>query len=435
MSMSRSKHRRPVGAPRPQVPAVSAILRVVAALLYRHRFWVIAAAAILAIGLAFLFVFRDRSVVLAVPKAELDAYAAVMKKLSTQADAPRIRILGFEGNGSDILGGKRPGIAVVSLAPWIGTALDRGDLKDLPAAAFRTGIPAFPRSFHDVIGGAQGAAGESRVRMLPITFDPWLIAWHRDLLGKNNAAPPQFWNDLPLLAKSIRASGASVLALPGKESDADLAWLAILSSGQDQKAAIAAFEKFPKEGREAVGGAFEALAGMQKSGLVQAGSFSYPWSDAIGLLLHRKAAGILLPLSRFRAINPIESAPLIVSRVPDFPGSREYGLLADLRVLVMPARGAAGRGAERAIAYLAQAEIQRALADALGIVPAALDAPIRDGASYAAVDAARNAGALLSPPGMVLDAKQVAAFAAALDKALRSPRDVPSILKELYAGN
>jgi ABC-type glycerol-3-phosphate transport system substrate-binding protein len=125
---------------------------------------------------------------------------------------------------------------------------------------------------------------------------------------------------------------------------------------------------------------------------------------------------------------------LIVSRLPEFTGSREYALVADLRVLIMPAEGAVGKGVEKAIAFLAEPETQRALADALGMVPAALDAPIRDGASYAAVEAVRNAGTLLSPPAVVLGEKRAAAFATALDKALRSPRDLPSILTELYGG-
>jgi ABC-type glycerol-3-phosphate transport system substrate-binding protein len=394
------------------------------AFLSRYRIRFIAGAAALVIGLALFFVFRDTSVVIAVPKADVEAYVSVLKSFAARPDAPKTRVEGFEGSGTLILEGKRPGIAVVSLAPWIGQALDRGNLKLLPEKAFETGMPVLPKCIGDAIGPERA--------MLPLAFDPWLMAWHRDFIGGKKAVPPRLWTDLPKLGKSIRRSGANALALPGREGDADLAWLAIHSSAQDQKAAAAAFVKFPLEGRETIAKGMEAFAGMQKDGLVQAGSFSYPWGDAVGLLLDKKAAGILLPLSRYRSIDPIDSAPLIVSLLPELSGSRDYALIADLRVLVMPSRGAAGKGVEKVIGFFAETATQRALADRLDMMPALLNAPIRDGAAYAAMEAARSAGTLIPHPASVLGEKRAADFSAALEKALRSPREIPSILADLY---
>ncbi len=410
------------------------ILGVIAAFLSRHRAWAIAGAALIAAALALYFLFRDASVVIAVPKTDVHAYAAVMKTLAARPEAPKVRITGYEGSGALVLEKKRPGLAVVSLAPWIGQALERGDLKLLPAAAFGKGTPVFPRCITDAADGGKAGPQTSGRAMLPLAFDPWLIAWHRDFIGGQKASPPRLWSDLPKLAKSIKKSRASVLALAGREGDADLAWLAVLAGMPDPRAAAEAFTAFPLEGRETMAAGMEAFAGLQKDGLVQAGSFSYPWSDAIGLLLDKKSAGILLSLSRYRAIDPIKSAPLIVSPIPELAGSREYALVADLRVLVMPARGSAGRGAEKVIAFLAEPAIQRALADGLGMAPASLEAAIRDGASYAAVEAARNAGLLLQHPASILGEKRAADFSAALEKALRSPREAPSILAELYGG-
>ena len=408
------------------------IIGVIAAFLSRYRVWFIVGAAVIAAAWTLYFLFRDASVVIAVPETEVEAYAAVMKTLAARPEAPKVRIRGFEGSGALLLEKKRPGLAVVSLAPWIGQALGRGDLKLLPAAAFREETPVFPRCITEAAGGDQTGADDSGRAMLPLAFDPWLIAWHRDFIGGQKASPPRLWSDLPKLAKSIKKSGASILALPGREDDAVLAWLAVFTSRLDQQAAAAAFAAFPLEGRETMATGMEEFAGLQRDGLVQAGSFSYPWGDAVGLLLDKKSAGILLSLSRYRAIDPIKSAPLIVSRLPEFAGSREFALVADLRVLVMPSRGAAGRGAEKVIAFLAETGTQRALADGLGFAPASLSAPIRDGASYAAVEAARNAGRLIPHPAAVLGEKKAADFSAALGKALRSPRDVPSILAELY---
>jgi hypothetical protein len=154
----------------------------------------------------------------------------------------------------------------------------------------------------------------------------------------------------------------------------------------------------------------------------------------VNLLLQRRAAGMLLPLSRFRGLNPAVSAPLIVSRVPEFPGAAGYALVAELRVLVMPARGARGRGAEKVVAFLAEAATQRAIADALGMMPARLDAPVRDGAAFEAREAARTAAALVSPPAIGPDDTHAGAIAAAASAVLRAPGEVESIIRGLDGG-
>jgi hypothetical protein len=433
-AMSRRKRKNREMKRQRRIPSAAELYGLVIAFISRHRAWFASAAAVLVVGLLLYFIFRDTRVVIAVPAAEVDAYAEVMEKLSKRPDAPGYRILGYEGDGSELLQGKRPGLAAVSLAPWVEQALGRGDVKPLPAAAFKTGVPTLPHSVLAAAGGIQGTEKAPRIVMLPLALDPWIIAWHRDLIGGPKATAPKAWADVQKLAKTLAKKGVSALALPGREADADLAWLAVLASTKDIAAADAAFKKFPMEGRGAITDAMTLFGGLQKEGLVQAGSFSYPWSDALGLLLNRKAAGMLLPLSRFRGINPIQSAPLILSQLPEFPGSHGYAVVADLRVLVMPAWGAAGKGAEKVAAFLSEAGTQRALADSLGMIPAALNAPVRDGASYAAVEAARGAGALLVLPVITLGQKKAADFSAALQKALRSPREVPSILEDLYGG-
>ncbi len=406
------------------------LIGLIPAFISRYRAGFIIIAAVLAAGLALIFILRDTSVVIAVPKTDVKAYAAVMRTLAARPGAPKVRIVEFDGNGSLVLDGKRPGIAVVSLAQWVGLAVERGDLKVLSAESFKQGLPAFP----PCIAEAAGISAGERPSLLPLFFDPWLMAWHSDFIGGMKTAPPQAWGDLAKLAKSLKKKRVSVLALPGREGDADLAWLAAFASGKDLRAAAAAFKKFPLEGRDAIEEAFTDFAGLQKDGLAQTASFSFPWSDALGLLLDKKAAGMLLPLSRYRAIDPVRRAPLIVSRLPELPASREYAVIADLRVLVMPSRGAAGRGSEKVIAFLAEAETQRALSDALNLTPAALEAPVRDAAAFEAVQIARGAGLLIPHPALTLGTERAADFSAALEKALMSPRDVPSIVGELYQG-
>lgn len=142
---------------------------------------------------------------------------------------------------------------------------------------------------------------------------------------------------------------------------------------------------------------------------------------------------MFMPISRFRALNPVSSAPLIVSRLPDFPGERGSAILADVRVLVMPARTARAKGRDVLTAWLADPVTQRALADALGIVPARLDSAVRDGASYAAVDAARHAGALILPPLLTLSAARAADFTSSVGAVLRSPKEASSITADLLS--
>jgi len=131
-------------------------------------------------------------------------------------------------------------------------------------------------------------------------------------------------------------------------------------------------------------------------------------------------------------LNPAASAPLIVARVPDFPGTKGYGLVADVRVLVMSARGARGRGAEKLVAYFAEPETQRALADALGIVPARLDAPPRDGASFEAMEAGRNASAVMPPPALLLGPRRAGELASAAGIVLRNPAAVTETIFSLF---
>ena len=420
--------------PRRGSRSAAEILGVISAFVSRSWAWFASAAAVIVVGLLLYFIFRDTSVVIAVPAAEVDAYVEVMEILSKRPNAPGCHIRGYEGDGSEVLQGMRPGLAAVSLSPWVEQALGRGDVKPLPASAFKSGVPALPQSILAAAGGAQGAEKTPRLVILPLVYDPWIVAWHRDLIGGSKAATPKTWTDVQKLAKVLAKKKAAALALPGREADADLAWLAVLASARDRAAADAAFKKFPAEGRGVIKDALTDFSGLQKEGLVQAGSFSYPWSDALGILLNKKAAGLFLPLSRFRGINPVQSAPLIVSPLPEIPGSRGYAVVADLRVLVMPSRGAVGRGAEKVVAFLSEASSQRLLADALGMVPAVLNAPVRDGASYAAVEAGRGAGTLLVHPAITLGQKKAADFSAAMQKALRSPRDISSIIEDLYGG-
>jgi hypothetical protein len=391
--------------------------------------WVLAAAGALAVAVLLFLLLRDRSVVVAVPRAELPVYARLFAGFTGDRGAPRVRVQAFDGPGDSVLHGKRPGLAVVSLAPWVQQAFADGRLKPLPASAFSSGAPPLPRALLAAVGGDPAAP-----RALPLAYDPWVAAWHRDFIGGAKAVPPRGWNDVAAAANRWKKAGAVALGIPGRDTQALLSWVGMLAAAQGPAAALEVFAGFPKTGRETMSEALARLGSLQRDGLAQAGSFTYPWPDALDLVLHLQAAGTFLPLSRFRGMPPASTAPLIVAPVPEFPGTASYIVIADVRLLAAPAGGARGRGSEEVIRFLAETGTERGLADALGMVPARLDAPVRDGAAYEAVAAAKGAGAFLPPPETLLAPRDAAAVAAAAETMLRSPDAVAETVAALYAG-
>jgi hypothetical protein len=386
------------------------------------------AAAIVVIGVVLYFAFRDTSVVLAVPRSEIPAYGELLSGMKGEG-TPRVRLLGFDDDGQGVLSGKRPGLAVVTLGAWTRGAISDRRLVALPAAAFPNPdalLPRFPQAFLR----ASGWAGGKSLPAMPLAFDPWLAFWHRDALNK--AAPPADWAALAAAAARWKRAGLPGLALAGREPQALAAWVALLCGARGPAAAEDVFGHFPASGRDVAAEALRLLAVMERDGTIQPSAFSFPWQDAIDLLGGRRAAGAFFPLSRFRAMNPAASAPLIIGRVPAFPGTSGSSLVAEVRVLVMPSRGARGRGAEMVVAYLARPDIQRALADSLRMVPCRLDAPVRDGASFEGREAARAASVLLPAPGIWGDARGTAAFAEAAAAVLRSPGEVDAAVSALY---
>jgi len=390
----------------------------------------IAAAALAAAGLALFVAFRDRSVVVAVPKAELPAYTQLFGGLTGEG-APRVRLQGFEGDGQGLLAGKRPGLAVVTLASWTRQAITAGRLVPLPAAASPNPDSVLPRIPPAFLRAVSSTGGRT-LHALPLAFDPWLAFWHRDFIGGAAAAAPADWTALAAAVVRWKRTGISGLALAGREPDALVAWLAILCGARGPGAAEDVFGRFPAYGRDVAAEALGRLAGLERDGTLQPSAFSFPWQDAVDLVLHKHAAGAFLPLSRFRSLDPAASAPLIIARVPPFPGASGAGLVAEVRVLVMPARGARGRGVEKVIAFLARPEIQRSLADSLRMVPARMDAPVRDGASFEGREAARAAAALIPMPGAWGDERRAAVFAEAAAAVLRSPGEVAAAVAALY---
>jgi ABC-type glycerol-3-phosphate transport system substrate-binding protein len=250
-------------------------------------------------------------------------------------------------------------------------------------------------------------------------------------LGGATAAPPRDWGSLEAAVKAWGRGGVAALALPGREPDALVAWLAVLAAAGGPAAAAEAFTTFPLRGRETMAAAIGRLARLEAGGFVQKAAFSYPWQDAVGLVLQKKAAGILIPLGRYRGIDPVASAPFVTAGVPAFAGEGSV-VVAEVRVLVMPRRGARGRGAERVVAFLAEPGPQRAVAEALHMVPARLDAPVRDGASFEAAAALRDAAVILPAPGLGLKDRDAAAVAAAAVSVLRSPAGAADAVAALY---
>ncbi len=401
--------------------------------MHRKGFAAAAAVVVVAVGV-FLFVFlRDRSVVVAVPRPEVPVYVKVFDGLAKREGAPGVRLLGFDGDGAGILTGRRPGLAVVAFASWTRAALSDGRLAALPSGA-PGGASDDPSKLPQAFLRATSSAGGGPLRALPIAFDPWLAFWHRDFIGGAAAAPPRDWNRIAAAAAAWKRGGVSALALAGREPAALAAWLAIQGGARGPAAVADALGGFPAYGREVIAEALGRLAALERDGIVQTSAFSYPWADAVDLVLKRRAAGIILPLSRFRAINPAASAPLVIARVPDFAGVTGAGLVAELRVLVMPSRGARGKGVEKVISFLAEPGTQRAIADGLGMAPARLDAAVRDGASFEAREAARGATLLLPVPGISGDARYAAVFAEAAAAVLRSPGNVAEAVSGLYGG-
>jgi len=388
-------------------------------------------AAVVAVAAVLYIAFRDRSVVFAVPRAELPVYARVFAGVKGEG-APRVRLQAFDGDGQTILSGRRPGLAVVSMASWLSKGLAAGVLVPLPPAGFPNpeAVSArLPGAFLKAVGST---AGGRTLNALPLAFDPWLAFWHRDFIGGAAATPPADWPAVRASAARWKQKGVAALALAGREPDALTAWFAILCGASGPGAAADAFGRYPGFGRETAASALELLADLERDGIVQGSAFSFPWQDAVDQLLRKQAAGMFLPLVRYRALNPAATAPLIIARVPQFPGTTGTAIVAEVRMLVMPARGARGRGSEKVVAYLARPEVQRSLADALGMVPARLDAPVRDGASFEGREAARAAAALVPMPTAGGDAPSTAALVQAAAAALRSPAEVGAAVNALY---
>lgn len=394
----------------------------------RRKLLAVGAAAVVVLGVAVFLVFRDRSVVIAVPSRDLPVYAKVLGGMAGRDRAPRLRLLGFTGSGEEILAGRRPGLAVVSLASWVSAASADGRLSSLPGSGSSSSM--LSQALLQAVGAGKGGI----LHGLPLAFDPWLAFWHRDFIGGPSASPPRDWKALAAAAGRWKRVGASPVAIAGREPDALAAWLAVLCGARGPAAAADALGGFPSRGRAAVEDGLARLAAMEQDGIAQPAAFSYLWADAIDLVLRKRAAGVFLPLSRFRSINAAASAPLVTAGMPEFPGVAGFGLVAELRVLVMPSRGARGRGAEKVVAFLGEAGSQRALADGLGMVPARVDAPVRDGASFEGREAARRAALVLPVPGIAGDARNAAAFAEAAAAVLRSPGDVQAAVAALYAG-
>jgi len=391
---------------------------------------VIAASALGAAGIVLAVVLWNRGVVVAVPAVELPAYTRIFAGLTGEG-VPRIRLQGFDGDGQGLLTARRPGLAVVTLDSWTRRAITDGRLEPLPAAAFPNPDSVFPR-LPAAFLRAVSFTGAGTIKALPLAFDPWLAFWHRDLIGGAAAAAPADWTALARAAVKWKRAGISALAIAGREPDALVAWLAILCGAKGPGAAEDVFGRFPAYGRDVATESLGRLASLERDGTLQPSAFSFPWQDAVGLVLHKRAAGAFLPLSRFRSLDPAASAPLIIARVPSFPGASGAGLLAEARVLVMPARGARGRGVEKVVAFLARPEVQRSLADSLRMVPCRLDAPVRDGASFEGREAARAAAALLPMPAVWGDARSRALFAQAAAAVLRSPGEVAAAVAALY---
>jgi ABC-type glycerol-3-phosphate transport system substrate-binding protein len=380
------------------------------------------------LGLITIYSERDRGTILAVPGSDAAAYQQVLQELAARPRPPRVLLKSIEGPEPGILQGRRPGLAVVSLSPWVGAALRDGRLEALPEGAFPAGLSTMPRA----LVTAAGQKDDGRLLALPLLFDPLLAVWHRDLIGGAKAAPPADWGALSAAAAAWRKSGAAPLSLAGREKDALLSLLCVLAGSQGPGAAADAFSPDPAASRGPLAAAFRQLAELQKEELFQKASFSYPWADATGLVLSRRAAGILLPLSSFRGLNPAQAAPLITSRVPDFTGVPGYPLVAEVRVLVMPSRGARSRSVDALIHYLSEPAVQRSLADALKMVPARLDAPPRDGAAFEAREAARGAARLAVPPALTLEPARAAEVAAAAATVLRDPAAAQDAVSRLY---
>ena len=394
---------------------------------------ILIAAAVSAVILAaalLVLLLRDRATVLAVPESELKIWQKAIAELAARDGHPRVKLQPWSGDPSALLSGRRPGFAVVDLAPWVAAALADGRLVALPPDAFRAALPRIPRALLT----AAGSSGTGTLPALPIAYDPLMAAWHRDFIGGANALAPRDWNEVSSAALKWKRRAVIPVALAGRETDALLSWLTVMASATGPASAAAALAGFPALGRDALEAAFGRLASFQAEGIFQPGSFSYPWADAIGLVLQKRAAGILLPLSRYRSLNPAASAPLIVSPVPDLRGSPGSTLVARTRLIVAPAGGARGRGAGKLAEFLAEPAVQREVADALQMVPAVLDAPVRDGPAFEAVNAARAADAVVPSPAGFMPPDAAAAIAAAAQSALRAPGETAAAVAGLYAG-
>ena len=249
---------------------------------------------------------------------------------------------------------------------------------------------------------------------LPLTVDPWIMMWNREYLAATGP-PPGLWEDL--------ADGSGpVFGLAGSAKDARLGWASLLADAYPAAETAAPLAAW-REG-------LRRLDRMQDQGSFQRAAFSYPWSDALAILRRGEVGAVFAPMSVFRSLEAGDQAALEVRRPPDALGRSDYPLIANFLLAVVKSGSLEKPGVHEVLATFADSGVQRALADRRGSVPARIDAPVRDGAAFAAVAIARTAGYFLPLPSATLSAEAAAELAELSLTLLRSPAPANDIFAE-----
>ncbi len=221
---------------------------------------------------------------------------------------------------------------------------------------------------------------------LPLSVDPWIMMWNRDRLSAGG--------DALRLWENITGSDGPVFGLAGSAQDARLAWVAFLADAYPSVGGTSALNPWRN--------GLKHFAQAQADGIFQRAAFSYPWSDALTILTRGDVRAVFAPLSRYRSLDGGTQTELEVRRPPDARGRSNYPLFADVLLAVVRTKSSEKAGVVGALQALAEAGAQRELADLLGTIPARIDAPVRDGASFTAVRIARTAAYVVPRPSAAL---------------------------------
>jgi hypothetical protein len=280
-----------------------------------------------ALAVTALFLTRPRAVWL------VDgAYRELWERILDTAQAPRrIRLVTAPEEGGPL---KRNwhGFIISARGPLEREAPD-------PAEGEGDGLPSL------VLYPALSVSREYKGALL-LALDPWMM--FRD------------YKDPAVSRERVDAGGGGegLLIMPGRDQASRWAWAAQLLQ---RRSGV-----FPEDKAEWQA----ALDGLFRDRRFQPGAETYGWPDALPLLYRSSPAWIYAPLSRIRQQPPVEAGGLEANRYPEAEDWHEFGIQATMLWAIPFGRERDLEKLADTKLWLAEAQTQTAIANALGWIPA-----------------------------------------------------------------